>query len=426
MPINISTTQSLAEMAQILATAEQQHTKVKVSEDGRLAVSNWADRAIQWFKGLGKSNDWKTAQLQEGHASVARSLAFAIQRDLGATPASGWDPVSINHRKVSSFIEESLARRQAISVASLVALIQTVKPEFPAVAVQGASSDRSISAPFSGSKITEASAVQSWGVKNERAEHLAKVFSPNPLSSSQADSALYVNFLLDRDQLIADGDPAAKLLTDEQHWAINQYTGSAFTDINRALRDTNSADAQDPRIVGLITHALGGMKVLVEAGLVRQEGVHRGINNYQPTHDLKEGQVYTESSFTSTSDDITIARNFSGESSQMDFATIQHIFGNEGVPVATLSQSMFEAEVLYPIASEFKVLFAADREVVDASGKKGKVREQVLEQTGMDPNKGKQGYADSLPLANTATSAPKTSSHLDHLDLAVPRKRDLP
>jgi hypothetical protein len=287
----------------------------------------------------GQKNDWKTAQMQEGHASVARSLDFAIHRDLGAAPV-GWDPVSINHRKVSSFIEESLAIQQAISAASLVALIQTVKPEFPAVAGHGKSSDRSISVPFSGNRISEASAVQSWGIRNERAEHLVKVFSPDPTSESQVDSPLYVNFLLDRDQLIANGDQTAKLMTDEQHWALNQYTGSAFTDINRALRDTSSAEAQDPRIVGLITHALSGMKVLIEAGLVRQEGGHRGINNYQPTHDLKQGQVFRDSSFTSMSNDITIARNFSGESSQMNFATMQHIFGNEGVPVAKKAKYM--------------------------------------------------------------------------------------
>jgi hypothetical protein len=424
MSINITTTQTLAQMAQVLASAQQQNATVKVTEDGRLAVNNWMDRAVSWFKGLGKSEDWKKSQLQEGHANVARSLAFAVNRELGAAPATGSDPVSLNRRRVSSFIEESLARRQEISVASLVALIQTVKPDFPTLAVRGSNADRSISAPFSGSAISDSSAVQSWGVRNERAEHLARVFNPI-VGGGAGDAAMFVTFLRDRDELIANGDPAAKLLTDEQHWAINQYTGSAFTEINRALRDPNSADAQDPRIVGLINQALGGMKVLVEAGLVRQEAVHRGINSYQPTHDLKEGQAYTESSFTSTSEDISIARNFSGESSQMDFATIQHIFGNEGVPVATLSQSMFEAEVLYPIATEFKVLFAADREVVDAHGKKGKVREQVLEQTGMDPNKGKQGYAESLPLANDSPRGPKATGNLEHLDLAVPSRRNI-
>ncbi|MFD4407401.1 ADP-ribosyltransferase [Nocardia sp. NPDC058499] len=134
------------------------------------------------------------------------------------------------------------------------------------------------------------------------------------------------------------------LLTEDEHIAINSYTGMGFKDINQVLRNplVDPDPAQQARIDAL-NEALGK--------LPNHEGpVTRHTN--LPPHILdqyQEGKTVTEAAFTSTSKNPAGANTLWPEASSVEM----QIISKTGKDVSSLSKSPEEMEVLFASGTQF-------------------------------------------------------------------------
>jgi hypothetical protein len=206
--------------------------------------------------------------------------------------------------------------------------------------------------------------------------------------------------------MTANEGPTAKSLSDNQYYAIKEYSTSAFADMNAALRNTGGPQSQNPRINALNASATSALKEMAAKGFNFSGITNRGVVNYDYFIQLREDDTFTASAFTSTSTSAQTARNAAlSELEEGEDSTIIHTYGKTGVNIASLSDYPSEAEILYPPNSKFRVIFSgAHIQNVqsfydDDPPTSKKVSYLVVEEISTPPKTGVSGIADALDLA---------------------------
>ena len=237
----------------------------------------------------------------------------------------------------------------------------------------------------------------------------------------------YENFVEQR--MRANEGPIAKSLNDAQYYAIKSYSSSAYIEMNAALRDPTSREAQDPQVVRLNEWATSGLKKLAQDGLNFTGITSRGVVHYDFFIKLLENQTYTASAFTSTSRNAGTAKNLADINGPYDNdSTVIHTYGKTGIDIASLSDHQHEAEILYPPGSEFRVVFSGehitDKQPDDENDPifKKKVTYLVVEEVATSAKTGVSGIVSALDLATprAGVAKPKAPAPLSQAQASGP------
>lgn len=148
------------------------------------------------------------------------------------------------------------------------------------------------------------------------------------------------------DKMIDSGE-----ITEDEHMAIDEYTGSDYYEMNRSLRD-----GEDPLLIDRLEVAKKHMDSFLEKAPKFVGETYRGIEftslaSYnQFASRIKEGMIVADKAYLSTTSSEDVSNKFAKLSYQVKIT----IKGKSGVYLGTLS-SEDEDEVLFRRNSKFKV-----------------------------------------------------------------------
>jgi len=159
------------------------------------------------------------------------------------------------------------------------------------------------------------------------------------------------------DKMIDSGE-----ITDDEHIAIDQYTGSDYYEMNRSLRD-----GEDPLLIDRLEVAKKHMDSFLEKAPKFVGNTYRGVRftsfaSYdQFASRIKEGMIVADKAYLSTTLDEKTAIGFStlpntyGVESGGQFTVAIKIKSRSGVYLGTLSTEEGEKEILFRRNSKFKI-----------------------------------------------------------------------
>ena len=155
------------------------------------------------------------------------------------------------------------------------------------------------------------------------------------------------------DSLVADGHPVGQVLTAEEYVALRSYTQKYYTNINKALRNPETAN---PNWLDTAKIAEQALNKLYDAGLATEDKFYRGLNAGRIPGDI-EGHTLVDKAFVSTSQNLLVADSFAVTAKQPG---TQIIFGKGVVIDGAISPLSSEVEVLFRPGTEFTALFRHD------------------------------------------------------------------
>lgn len=153
-------------------------------------------------------------------------------------------------------------------------------------------------------------------------------------------------------------DAATVQVSDAERQALNDYTGSMYIEVNKALRSGKPIPKSDQKEVKLIDQAFS------RASTTEDIQVYRGVGptDMDKFANLKPGDSYTDDAYLSTSTNLSTADNFS----RGDTPTILNIQvpkGSKAISVDSLSQFKkgghmvrSEEEILLNRGGKYKVV----------------------------------------------------------------------
>lgn len=151
------------------------------------------------------------------------------------------------------------------------------------------------------------------------------------------------------DKMIDSGE-----ITEDEHMAIDEYTGSDYYEMNRSLRD-----GEDPLLIDRLEVAKKHMDTFLEKAPKFVGDTYRGIQfssfaSYdQFASRIKEGMIVADKAYLSTTVNEQTANNFLHGSSIKVRVKIK---GKSGVYLGGLSSEETESEVLFKRGSKFKIV----------------------------------------------------------------------
>lgn len=143
----------------------------------------------------------------------------------------------------------------------------------------------------------------------------------------------------------------ASSLTQEELNAMISYTDVAFKPINAYLNDnTFTIRDEDKKIIPLISQAISKYKLLDP---IR---VYRGVGESEYLDIIKNGKLYTFSSFKSTSIDTSVTEYFSGGKEKGKILIVDVPIGSRGAYLESISIYPEEKEFLLDRNQSFRII----------------------------------------------------------------------
>lgn len=182
-----------------------------------------------------------------------------------------------------------------------------------------------------------------------------KVIKPKLISKStyQIDDAIEKRILdqMDEDYFLPSLRNSSKLSVAEQY-AISEYSGSSYYNINKSLRGTKTSKSLQQDLQDQINAIRSGLNKLPPT---TSKEVYRGLRTTNPTKineiykQYEVDQIITEPGFLSTS---PVDRNQFGNLIKFKIRPKQN---SNGKVLGDYSQMPDENEVLFPPSTSFKV-----------------------------------------------------------------------
>ncbi|MFO3690260.1 phage minor capsid protein [Staphylococcus felis] len=148
-----------------------------------------------------------------------------------------------------------------------------------------------------------------------------------------------------------NGEKWASYLTQEELNAMISYTDVAFKPINAYLNDnTFPIRDEDKKIIPLISQAISKYKLLDP---IR---VYRGVGESEYLDIIKNGKLYTFSSFKSTSIDASVTEYFSGGKEKGKILIVDVPIGARGAYLESISIYPEEQEFLLDRNQSFRII----------------------------------------------------------------------
>ncbi|WP_419791587.1 phage minor capsid protein [Staphylococcus chromogenes] len=153
------------------------------------------------------------------------------------------------------------------------------------------------------------------------------------------------------ERLKENGEKWASCLNQDEMDAIIAYTDVAYKSINAYLNNNNSTISyEDKKIIPLISQALSKFE------LFEPIRVYRGIGDAEYRDIIKNGKLYTFSSFKSTSVDVNVTDYFSGGKGQGKKLIVDVPIGTKGAYLDSISIYPDEREFLLDRNQKFRIL----------------------------------------------------------------------
>lgn len=161
------------------------------------------------------------------------------------------------------------------------------------------------------------------------------------------------------------------LSADEEH-AIDRYTSSGYSAINRAARGLapDPSDAEYDDDIHALTRSLD--RAIGKSRLTRDERVYRGLHGDAVAHleslNLRNGSIISDPGFTSASKDWVVADRFSHYEDASAFLILKAPAGTRALDVTRSSAvGTGEYEILFPRDAKWKVTrIDVERGVIEA------------------------------------------------------------
>ncbi len=174
-----------------------------------------------------------------------------------------------------------------------------------------------------------------------------------------------------------------KEVTKEMERAVQKYTGAAYYELNRKLREYPGYE-NTTYFEGMSEDQLvSGLEKFIDAAPKYNGDVYRGIKFENEAsfnvfkNDIKPGAIIEDKGFVSTTVDPDNVQIYA-ESGYNKFGVRMKIRSNNGVYVAPLSEFHDEKEVMFKRKSKFKVVDSVERPSSSISG--AKVLDLTLEE----------------------------------------------